>query len=108
MSVLDQQTLKRPALRKETVPMPALGGAVIVREMILDEKLLNTAMQATERQPLPGETNEEARSRAGVSMVSRVLAWYVTQAGASLLQTAVRAFQGASRGLFSRGWTASP
>lgn len=87
MSVLNQQALKRPALRKETVPMPALGGEVIVREMILDEKLLNTAMQATERQPLPGETNEEARSRAGVSIVSRVLAWCVIHEDGELLMS---------------------
>lgn len=61
--------------------MPALGGEVIVREMLLDEKLLNTTLQNAERVPTTGESEQEARTRAGVAMVSRVLAWCVIQPG---------------------------
>jgi hypothetical protein len=94
---LTREQMQRPALRTETVPMPALGGDVIVRELLLDEKLLNTSQQHADRVPLEGEGEEAAKARAGVSMVSRVLAWCVVQPdGAPLMSRAEwREFGGA-------------
>ena len=84
---LTRDQMKRPALRTETVPMPALGGDVTVRELLLDEKLLNTSQQAADRKPLAGESDDDARTRAGISMVSRVLAWCVVQENGDPLMT---------------------
>jgi hypothetical protein len=84
---LSRSDLKLSALQRETVPMPSLGGDVIVREMLLDERLLNTAMQAADRAPREGETEEQAKQRAGVAMVSRVLACCVIQEDGQALMT---------------------
>jgi hypothetical protein len=77
MSTLNRERLNRPTLRKESVSMPLLGGEVLVREMLLDEKLLNTARQSVDRVARPGESEQEAKARAGVAMVSRILSWCV-------------------------------
>lgn len=84
---LTKHQIRRSLLPKETVAMPALGGDVIVRGMLLDEKLLNTSLQATEREPGAGESEQDARNRAGVLMVSRVLAWCVTDEAGEPLMT---------------------
>lgn len=97
---LTRETATVPKLSSEEVPMPSLGGDVIVREMLLDEKLLNTSMQTRERIPLEGEADEDAKTRAGGSMVARILSWCVVQPNGEplLSQREWREFGGAHLG----------
>lgn len=39
MSVISRSSLRRPSLPKETVEVPSLGGDVVVRGMLLSERL---------------------------------------------------------------------
>lgn len=68
----DHVTIGR--LPTEDMPAPTLGGTVTVRGLRLSERLQNDAIHVAERQPRDGETEAQARARAGSQIVARVLA----------------------------------
>lgn len=74
MTVLQRGAVQAPALPKETVHVASLGGDVIVRGLLLSERLANAANHTQLSKPQPGETEDQARVRAGMGGVPRTLA----------------------------------
>jgi len=70
---LDRSQIKLPELPKETVAVESLGGEVIVRGMLLSERLASDNVHAASRNPREGETEDDAHARAGTAIVFRVL-----------------------------------
>ena len=70
---LDRSQIQLPELPKETVLVESLGGEVIVRGMLLSERLTNDGLRASERKPREGETDDAAHARAGAAVIFRVL-----------------------------------
>jgi hypothetical protein len=73
MTLLERNAVQEPVLRKETVPVASLGGDVVVRGRLLSESLQLSALQSALREPLPGESEDDARARAGSVMVAKTL-----------------------------------
>lgn len=71
---LERNQIKPPVLPKEAVQVDALGGEVIVRGLLLSERLALSSQQARLFQPQAEETQEDADARAGVAMVPVTLA----------------------------------
>jgi len=74
MPILDRSQIKEPVLPKETVEVPALGGEVVVRGLLLSERLELSTVQRKLGEPLPGELIEDAKRRAGARLVPITLA----------------------------------
>jgi hypothetical protein len=70
---LDRKNLKVPTLPQQVEPCDELGGDVIVRGMLLSERLENDALNQKAREPLEGETEDQARARAGSLVTPRLL-----------------------------------
>lgn len=71
-------TLKRgqvnvPALPEKVEPFPPLGGDVLVRGLLMTQRLANDRLHVAEQKPRDGETEENARARAGARIVTRML-----------------------------------
>lgn len=64
----------RPQLAEEVLPVEALGGDVIVRELPLSARLELRAQHARLAEPLPGESDDIAHTRAGAFMMPATLA----------------------------------
>ncbi len=73
MTLIDRATVTAPTIRKETVPMESQGGDVVVRGLGLDELLELSNVQSTLREPIDGESEDDARARAGSKMVAKTL-----------------------------------
>ncbi len=71
---LQRNQIESPVLPKEAVPVDALGGEVIVRAMLLSERLELSAINAAAAKPQAGETEVQARARAGSRLVADTLA----------------------------------
>lgn len=84
---LSRKDVKAPVLRREVVPVPALGGEVIVRAMLLEEKLAVLAAMHAPAAPLPGESAPEAKTRANSAVVSLVLSTCVIDPDGVALMT---------------------
>lgn len=87
MALIERSAVQTPALPKETVTVEPLGGDVVVRGLLLSERLDNSATHAQLSKPLAGETEEQARIRAGMLMVPRTLATCVVLADGAPLYT---------------------
>lgn len=74
MALLTRTQIAAPALRKEAVEVPALGGAVIVRGLLLSERMELSALAADLREPQPGESAALVAQRVGRQMVMFTLA----------------------------------
>jgi hypothetical protein len=74
MALIERNQVKAPSLPRETVAVPAMGGDVIVRGLLLSERLELSGFHARLVKPLDGESEEQARSRAGGHLVSFTLA----------------------------------
>lgn len=85
---LQRSQIKLPVLPKEAVQVEALGGEVIVRGMLLSERLQNDRLNAEARKPVDGETEEQGRARAGGLIVPRVLHQCVVDPDGASLMTA--------------------
>jgi hypothetical protein len=85
---LDRNQIKLPVLPRETVQVDSLGGEVIVRGLLLSERMRNDRLNEFARQPLDGETEDDARARAGSLVVPRVLAQTVIDADGQPLMNA--------------------
>lgn len=70
---LDRSQITIPALPQQIEPCEPLGGDVILRGMLLSERLENDALNRQAREPLEGETEEQARARAGALVTPRLL-----------------------------------
>lgn len=80
MALIERSQVKSPVLRKQTVTVPALGGDVIVRGLLLSELMQKRQVNDTAKVPQEGESEDRARSRAGGQVVSFTLARTVTLA----------------------------
>lgn len=69
MAVIQRAQVPAPVLRKETVLVPRLGGDVIVRGLLLSERLQIDNIKSAMLKPLEGETVEQAQYRAGSAIV---------------------------------------
>jgi hypothetical protein len=74
MALIERNQVKAPSLPRETVAVPALGGDVIVRGLLLSERMQLSSLNAELAEPAPGETEPQARSRAGGHVVAFTLA----------------------------------
>jgi hypothetical protein len=88
MALIERSQVKPPSLPRETVAVPALGGDVIVRGLLLSERMQLSGLNAQLSQAEPGESQEQARSRAGGHLVSFTLARAVELADGQPLYTA--------------------
>lgn len=61
-------------LPTETVDVPAIGGAVLVRGMNMPQLMAFSAKKRGALQPLPGETEQQAAERAGAELLPELLA----------------------------------
>ena len=87
MALIERSQVKAPSLPRETVAVPALGGDVIVRGLLLSERMQLSSLNAQLAEPAPGETEAQARSRAGGHLVSFTLARSVELADGKPLYT---------------------
>lgn len=87
MALIERNQVKPPVLRKQTVAVPALNGDVIVRGLLLSELLEKNHANAENQVPRAGETEQQARARAGGRVVSFTLARTVTLADGKPLFT---------------------
>ncbi|MGH6625142.1 MAG: hypothetical protein ACRECD_01120 [Burkholderiaceae bacterium] len=71
---LERNQIKPPVLPKEAVQVDALGGELIVRGLLLSQRLEMSALNAGLSAPLAGETELQARARAGGRLVANTLA----------------------------------
>jgi len=71
--VLNRSQVKRPVLPQQIEPCEPLGGDVVVRGMSLSERMATDDLNIKAAAPLEGETDEEARARAGRLVVPRTL-----------------------------------
>jgi hypothetical protein len=87
MALIERSEVKVPSLPRETVEVPALGGEVIVRGLLLSERLELSGFHERLADPMPGETDEQARSRAGGQIVAFTLSRAVVLADGKPLYT---------------------
>jgi len=73
VSVLKRSELRRPTLAKETVEVPELGGDVVVRGMLLSERM--------------AAANEEENLERRMRSMPMVLSWCVLDADGEALMT---------------------
>ncbi len=83
---LDATTVKRKKLPRETVPVEDLGGDVIVRGLLLSERMRHDSLNTEAQKPLEGETEQQAKARAGAAVLPRTLhCCVVDEEGAPLM-----------------------
>ena len=84
--VLSRKQIKPPTLKQKVEPFPPLGGDVIVRGLLLSQRLESDSLNRHAREVREDETEEEARARAGAQVAPRVLQrCVVDEAGEPLL-----------------------
>jgi hypothetical protein len=71
--VLNRSQVEDPKLPQQVEPVPELGGDVIVRGLLLSARMELDDINEKAKVPLEGETDEEARIRAGKLVVPRML-----------------------------------
>lgn len=71
---LERNQIQSPVLPKEAVQVDALGGEVIVRGLLLSERMEMSALNVRLSQPQAGESEADARARAGGQLVVHTLA----------------------------------
>ena len=76
---LTRETATPPVLPQEEVPFPPAGGDVLVRGLLMTQRLANERLREAEQVPREDETDEEAQARAGARIVARVLAQAVVE-----------------------------
>jgi hypothetical protein len=70
---LSRDQVSVPALPEKVEPFAPLGGDVLVRGLLMTQRLANDRLHVAARKPRDGETDEEAQARAGSQMVTRML-----------------------------------
>lgn len=71
--VVNRSQVKEPKLPQQIEPCPELGGDVVVRGLLLSERMELDEINEKAKAPLEGETDEQARTRAGKLVVPRTL-----------------------------------
>lgn len=79
MATLTRETAASPVLPEEVVPFPPAGGDILVRGLLLTQRLANERLHQAERVALDGETDVQAQARAGARIVTRLLAQTVVE-----------------------------
>lgn len=90
MALVKRNAVDAPTLRKETVDVPEIGGEVIVRAMLLGERLEIFQEQSRLATPRDGESEEDAHERAGRQLIAPTLACTVLDADSKPLWTAAQ------------------
>jgi len=80
MDLLKRGAIQAPAVPAEQVDVPELGGAVLVRGMMLSDRLQFSDWRATVAKAAAGETDEQAHARTGSLVVARLLSVCVVDA----------------------------
>ncbi len=89
--MLTRETLPPQAeVPQETVDVPELGGAVIVRGLDMPGLLRYAAARQALLEPLPGETEADAQERAGGALIAVLLAACVVLADGRPVYTAAQ------------------
>lgn len=81
---IERNKVKPPVLPKETTDSAAIGGEVIVRGLLMSDRMALWALA----KPREGETEEQASARAAAGMVPEMLARTVVLADGKPLWTA--------------------
>ncbi len=76
---LTRETATPPVLPQEEVPFPPAGGDVLVRGLLMTQRLANDRLHQVDRLTLEDETEVQAHARAGARIVTRVLAQAVVE-----------------------------
>lgn len=71
--VLNRRQAKVPQLPQQIEPCEELGGDVVVRGLLLSKRMEIDEINDKAKVPLEGETDEEARTRAGKLVIPRTL-----------------------------------
>jgi len=87
--VLTPETIQRRKVPREEVLVEDLGGNVIVRGLLLTERLRHDNLNEQGKVPRDGETEQEARARAGAAVLPRTLHCCVIDAEGNPLLTAI-------------------
>jgi hypothetical protein len=87
MALIDRNAVPTPAVPKVTVDVPALGGEVILRGLLLSDRLELSALGAVLADQAGGENTEQAQRRAGQQAVFHMLARTVVLADGEPLFT---------------------
>jgi hypothetical protein len=87
MTTLTRKTATPPVLPEEVAPFPPAGGDVLVRGLLMTQRLANDRLHQADRVPLEDETDMQAHARAGARIVTRVLAQAVVEEGGQPLFT---------------------
>lgn len=87
MALIQRDQVQPPVLRKQTVPVPGLGGDVIVQGLLLSEIMESRHVNDMAKVPLEGESEDHARARAGGRLVAFTLAKTVVLADGKPLFT---------------------
>lgn len=88
MTLLSRDQVKAPTLPKETVACPALGGDVVVVGLVLSQHIALAGLRRSLGRVRPGETPEEAASRAGGRLLAETLTRCVRLADGEPVYTA--------------------
>lgn len=87
MALIERGQVAAPTVPKETVSVAALGGEVILRGLLLSDRLALSAISAEAGAQRDGETPEQAQRRVGQQTVFHTLARTVVLADGEPLYT---------------------
>lgn len=71
---LKRRDIKVPSLPQQVETSELLGGEVVVRGLLLSERMEVDQLNATASKARDGETEDQARARAGSQVIPRMLA----------------------------------
>lgn len=80
MDLIKKANVTAPTVPQEQIDVPELGGAVIVRGMLLSERMAFSTWRTKAATPAPGETKESAEERVGPQTFARMLSVAVVDA----------------------------
>lgn len=90
MTAIKRADLPQVELRSEEVPVPSLGGDVVVRGLMLAEVLRLERLRLKEATPTAGESEDDARSRNWATFAAEALAAQVFDCDGDPLMTAAK------------------
>ncbi|WP_431512614.1 hypothetical protein [Variovorax sp. DAIF25] len=71
--VVNRNSVRKPVLPQQIEPCEPLGGDVVVRGLLMSERMALDDLNEKAAKPLEGESEEQARTRAGKLIVPRML-----------------------------------
>jgi hypothetical protein len=77
MAVIKRDQVAAPSMVREPVPVPSLGGDVIVRSRLLADSMAINTLQESIRTVVEGESEEDRLVRVGSMVVAKTLSLQV-------------------------------